>query len=526
MAGLLGGRSEEYDLFQNLKSKEWRLDNLYKIIDQDGRVVTFKRNTAQKKLFDNLKYWNVILKARQQGFTTFACIDYLDDTLFLGMNSGMISHNLAHAQSTFDEKIKFAWDNLPQTIKNMFYVQGDNANRLKVKNLATNKVSSIYVSTGFRGGTLQRLHISEMSSIDRKGGGAAKEVITGAIPAVHPGNIIIMESTAKGNDGSFYDICKTGEENAINGKCGVKDWYLHFFSWFDDDRNVIHDDNMIIPIEERDYFTKLQEETGVILTKSQKNWYYKTHLTQGDDMKQEYPSTVKEAFQAAVDGRFFTTQTDRVTKEGRLCDVPYDSRYPVDTWWDLGTATSRKDSMSVLFTQKIGAWIHVIDFFGCNGEGLPYVVRELNKKPYTYGRHFAPHDIEVKEIGTGKTRLEIAADLGIRFNVLPRLPFIDGIEASRLIMDRCLFDEERCGGKKGLFEALKNFKKDWDENLCRFRDTPVKDWTSDPVDSFRMMSIGIREDFFDMDKEKDYYFIRKQEEEYARNSNPLDLFGI
>ena len=64
------------------------------------------------------------------------------------------------------------------------------------------------------------------------------------------------------------------------------------------------------------------------------------------------------------------------------------------------------------------------------------------------GRHFAPHDIEVKEIGTGKTRLEIAADLGIRFNVLPRLPFIDGIEASRLIMDRCLFDEERCGGKK------------------------------------------------------------------------------
>ena len=131
--------------------------------------------------------------------------------------------------------------------------------------------------------------------------------------------------------------------------------------------------------------------------------------------------------------------------------------------------------------------MHVIDFYGNSGEGLPHYIKVLDKKGYKYGEHNAPHDIGLQEFGTGKTRIEIARKLGLNFIALPRLGVIDGIDSARMILSRCWFDEEKTAE---LLRALRSYRKEWDDNLGRWKDKPHHDWSSDPADAFRMLAIG------------------------------------
>jgi len=158
----------------------------------------------------------------------------------------------------------------------------------------------------------------------------------------------------------------------------------------------------------------------------------------------------------------------------------------VDTWWDLGVG----DSTVVWFTQSVGRAVHVIDFYENRGEGLPHYARMLQEKDYLYGTHNAPHDIEVREMGSGKSRREVAWDLGINFRVVPKLPVEDGLHAAQMLIPRCWFDQERC--KPGL-ESLRHYHRAYNERLRSFRNTPVHDWSSHAADAFRYLSVGIKE---------------------------------
>lgn len=189
------------------------------------------------------------------------------------------------------------------------------------------------------------------------------------------------------------------------------------------------------------------------------------------------------------EGAYYKQQYEKTEAERRIGFVPYEPMLQVDTFWDLGTASGR-DSMTVWFVQRFGREIRIIDCYGVGGEGFPHMAQVLRERGYNFGKHYAPHDIVVKEMGTGKTRLEQAKALGIRFERVPDIGVAEGIAAARLLFDRCWFDKTKCA--TGL-RALKNYRKEWDERGQCWKDHPLKDWTADYADAFRMMAVGIKE---------------------------------
>lgn len=194
--------------------------------------------------------------------------------------------------------------------------------------------------------------------------------------------------------------------------------------------------------------------------------------------EEQYQQEYECSFDAAVIGSYYGRLLDQAQEEGRICSVPHDPASRVDTWWDLGVG----DSTAIWFTQMVGRELRIIDHYEMTGEGLAHYAKILNAKPYNYGRHIAPHDIQVRELGSGQSRVEMARALGIKFEVAPRLPVDDGINAVRLTLPKCWFDAAKCGA--GL-EALRLYRKDYDDKMKVFRDRPRHDWTSHSADAFR-----------------------------------------
>ena len=194
--------------------------------------------------------------------------------------------------------------------------------------------------------------------------------------------------------------------------------------------------------------------------------------------EEEYQQEMECSFDAAVKGAYYGRLIDEAQQEGRICAVPHEPAAKVDTWWDLGVG----DSTAIWFVQTVGREVRVIDHYEMTGEGLPHYAKVLASKPYVYGRHIAPHDIAVRELGTGQSRIEMARALGLKFETAPKLPVDDGINAVRLTLPKCWFDAKRCAA--GL-EALRMYRKDRDEKLNVFRDKPRHDWTSHSADAFR-----------------------------------------
>lgn len=482
-------------------------------------------NWMQEILFKNLWYLNVILKSRQLGVTTFFCILYLDDVIFNGKDAGLIAHTLDDAKKIFDTKIRYAWDNLPKTIKKEFKVSTENVRELQFQR--GDKVSTIYVGTSLRGGTVQRLHVSELGTLDQKYPAKSEEIKSGSFNTVQAGQIITVESTSKGADGVFADLCKVAiQAERMGKKLSNMDWKFFFFPWWKHPDYKL-DGRFVIPVILHEYFESLKQKYDINLTGEQKNWYFKKWEQQNiglqKSMKSEYPSTPEEAFLVSTEGAYFEKGMNKAMEENRITKVPWVPRLPVDTWWDLGIDKSRKDSMSIVFAQDVGLEVHIIDFYGNSGEGLVHYINYLREKPYVYGRHNAPHDIKVEELGTGKTRKETAQNLGLKFDVVENIPFADGINAVRMMLPTCWFDEEKAGE---LVKALISYRKEWDDNLGKFRDRPLKNWASDPADAFRMMAVGHKDHqrlgFYDKEEEE----LRKIRESQANiGDNPFTPEG-
>ena len=200
----------------------------------------------------------------------------------------------------------------------------------------------------------------------------------------------------------------------------------------------------------------------------------------------QYEQEFECSWVANVPGAVFGKELQDIQEKGRISSVPYDPTCKVDTWWDLGVG----DSTAIWFTQSVGRAVHVIDFYENRGEGLPHYAAVLQNKEYLYGSHNAPHDIEVRELGSGKSRRETAWDLGINFRVVPKLPVEDGLHAAQMLIPRCWFDAELC--KPGL-EALRQYHRAYNERLRTFRNTPVHDWSSHAADAFRYLAVGLKE---------------------------------
>lgn len=199
-------------------------------------------------------------------------------------------------------------------------------------------------------------------------------------------------------------------------------------------------------------------------------------------VQQEYYVSDK----APLHGAYYATHMERAMKEGRIATIPWEPKLPVNTYWDIGVG----DSTAIVFAQQYGLENRIIDYYENSGEGLTHYAKHLKEQPYAYGKHFAPFDIEVREwTAGGKTRKEVAAKLGIRFVVTPLHELGDGIEQVRNILQSCWFDAAKCDR---LIEALKTYRKEWNEITKCFKDTPVRDWSTHPADAFRYFAWNVK----------------------------------
>lgn len=200
-----------------------------------------------------------------------------------------------------------------------------------------------------------------------------------------------------------------------------------------------------------------------------------------DQYAQEYECS----FEAAIQGAYYGKEMAEAERDKRVCRVPYDKATDVITAWDLGIG----DATAIWFCQQVGQEYHLIDYVENSGVGLDWYAAEIKNRPYVYANHLLPHDVEAKELGTGKSRKEILENLGIKVTVAPKLRVEDGINAVRMVLNRCWFDAEKC--KRGV-EALKQYRTEFDEQRKVFRNTPLHDWTSHPADAFRYLFTGIK----------------------------------
>ncbi|MGZ8336713.1 MAG: hypothetical protein ACXWU1_08635 [Allosphingosinicella sp.] len=201
----------------------------------------------------------------------------------------------------------------------------------------------------------------------------------------------------------------------------------------------------------------------------------------------EYAQEFECSFEAAVRGAYYGREMNQAGADGRLTHVPYDPRLPVHTAWDLGIA----DSTVIWFIQshRAGGETRVVDVIKGEGVGLEWYVKRLQERDHVWGDHILPHDAQVRELGTGKSRVEMLAENGIRATICPSLPVEDGIQAVRGLLATCWFDQEKC--RAGI-EALRMYRRDYDEKSQEFRVRPLHDWTSHYADALRYFAVGHR----------------------------------
>lgn len=290
----------EEQLRRLLTDKLYRLNNLYHIRNKDGQIVRFRLNQEQTEYILNRHNRNIILKARQIGFSTLAVIDGQDDCLFeSNFNAGIIAYSLDDAEKLMD-KAKLALEKLPGWIRKYRTPINDSVGELKFSN------GSVFnVDTSYRGGTLSRLHVSEFGKIASAFPKKAREIIAGAFEAVPINGFIDIESTAEGSTGSFYNLCQTAMSKGGESELTSLEFKFHFYSWWQNPEYSI-DSSVRIKSELEVYFDYLEKEHGIKLTQGQKNWYALKEETQQDLMPQEYPSYPEEAFLAS--GRSYFNQ--------------------------------------------------------------------------------------------------------------------------------------------------------------------------------------------------------------------------
>jgi len=202
--------------------------------------------------------------------------------------------------------------------------------------------------------------------------------------------------------------------------------------------------------------------------------------------EEEYAAEFECSFDAPVVGAYYGKEIAKLEAQGRITSLSWDPAIQVSTYWDLGIG----DSTAIWFAQQVGNEIRLIDYYETSGEGMAHYANLIKSKPYTYHEHVLPHDASARlQDEHGRTRVEILQGLGVRARVLAQTATDDGINAARVILPRCWFDAEKC--RHGL-EALRQYRREFDEKLKVFKQRPLHDWASHGADAFRYLAVGIR----------------------------------
>jgi hypothetical protein len=203
-----------------------------------------------------------------------------------------------------------------------------------------------------------------------------------------------------------------------------------------------------------------------------------------DDGEARYRQEYLVSFDAGVMGSYYGSLMEAAEKERRITAVPHEPTLPVHTAWDLGIG----DATAIWCVQLAGREVHLIDYIENSGVGLDWYTRELDTRPWKWGEHILPHDAEARELGSGRTRIEVLRSLGFhRTMVIPRDRIEDGVNAVRMLLPRCWFDAEKC--QRGV-SALQNYRRSWNEALRIYSDRPLHDWSSHAADALRYLALA------------------------------------
>lgn len=474
--GVLSRIAKQTPNKQLLENRNWRLHNLYWIKNAQGERVKFAPNWAQKILLQDSHPCKVVLKARQLGITTFCCLLHLDSVLFEdNMQAGIIAHTLDDATNIFEDKIKYPFDHIHPEIRKLFIPTGDSS-----KELAFAHKSAIRVGTSLRSSTNQYLHISEFGKICAKNPEKAREVVTGALNTIHVGQSCIIESTAEGKDGYFYNMCQKAMNNP---PVSPLDFKFFFFPWH---KHAEYSIGTKVPITNdlNDYFSKLALD-GIRLTDPQKWWYASKWDTQREDMLREFPSTPDEAFSSSQEGYWFASYIKELYDCGHVTNIAYDRALPVHTAWDLGQA----DRMAIWFFQvNRSDDINIIDFWQKTDTRLDQIAILLKSKGYNYGTHIWPFDAGARD-RSGVTFVDQARTLGLTGIVLEPHGFMQGISLVKTTLSKCWFDKTKTA--EGI-KMLENYKKRWSTSFGGWTSEAVHDDCSHASDAFRYLCAGVK----------------------------------
>ena len=346
----------------------------------------------------------------------------------------------AYIAPTFKQAKSIAWDymkqftaKIPNTKFNETELRVDLPNGSRITLLGAEN------SDGLRGIYLDGCVIDEYANIDGK---LFAEIIRPAL-SDRKGYCVFI-GTPAGMNNNFYDLYQHAN--------GAEDWFNY---------KAKASDTKIVDPEELE---KAKEVMG----------------------EKKYLQEFECDWIANIEGAIYGEEIAKIEDKNQIARVPYDPTLPVSTAWDLGVA----DHSSIIFFQQKGTGVQIIDYHEERGHGLPHYIQMLEEKPYIYKDHFAPHDIDVQEFGNGKTRREIAYQLGVRFKVVPKLPVEEGIHAVTMLLPRCWIDTDHC---KNLIDALRHYHRKYIDKNRMFRSKPVHDWSSHACDAMRYLAVGLQE---------------------------------
>ena len=487
------------ELARCLADPMWRICSgaIYKILikgddkeDDDGLIMPFVPNRAQRRLLRRLHFRNLILKARQLGFTTLICIMWLDHALF-NSNSrcGIIAHDREAAEVIFRDKVKLAWDHLPPALKEAMPL----LNCTKSEMVFAHNNSSVRVATSMRSGTIHRLHISEFGKICAKYPDKAAEVVTGSIPAVPKSGILVIESTAEGRDGEFYVITKRAEAHHQAGKrLTARDYRFHFYAWHQAPEYRMDPAGVTISEKDHEYFAAVEAAMRTTIDPEQRAWYVATRDADfsGNEerMWQEYPSTTEEPFQVSTEGTYYAVQLAAARKQGRIKpSLPVMNGVPCFTFWDIGNS----DGTAIWVFQRIEHEWRAIRFKEGWGEPYSYFAKWLQGLGLVWDTMYLPHDADHVRQGqtSNKSPKQMLEELmpGVRFEIVPRIEEINwGIQQTRDVFPMLWFDETEC--KEGIIH-IESYRRKWSDQQQRWMSEPDKvAGHSEAADALRMFA--------------------------------------
>ncbi len=487
------------ELFDLLKDREWRLNNLYVILINGGPAA-FVPRPEQLEYRHNRHARNFIPKARKLGVSTEVVLENGDDCVFNPNFKAAIIDETEPAAWEKLEIFRFAWVNGPKhpdpKIAALWLLIHE-ANELLTDNngeLAWHNGSSFQAGTSFTGRTPQRLHVSEFGPICDASLEKGRKIRRGSINAVLPQDIVTVETTMRGGRvGPCYELFRLSKE-ACGKPLSVADWRLHFFPWWN------HPDYQLEgfkPTEDvtAKYFAELAAE-GINLSDARKAWYERKKREQGEDMLQEFPSTIAECDKAVVMGAILP-QIAAIRAQGRVREFPVEVHLPMFVSVDCGG-----DTLSAWLSQPGRRDVNLLDWSGTDGGGSAGLAAQVAKWEAAYGRVekiFLPHDADSTDKGSAKTFKAQLIESGIASNrivVVPRIPNVwTGINYMRRHLPKCWFharcDKETVLADETLPSAvgrLENYRRAMNKATGALQEHPLKDGVCDHcADSLRTL---------------------------------------